>query len=977
MSGEKKSQSVSEKLTPKKHGIYGPPSKDSPQKALTTYIKKRSGELEPVMFNKILWRIQQMSTELNVTPAILAQSVITDLYDGIESSKIDEITAEKAHHWCTKHPDYDVLASRIAISNHHKETVDDFSQVMWELHEIKLIDDEIYKVVEDNAALINETIQYDRDYHFSYLGFKKFEYSYSTRKDERIFERPQHMFMRVALGIHGSDLEAAFETYNWMSCKYFIHATPTLFNAGTPIPQMSSCFLVAMKEEKQRPYDSIDKIYQTLHECANISKTAGGIGIHVSNVRCKGSLIRSAGRGSSGIVPMLKNFNETARYVDQGRRRKGAFAIYLEPWHADVYDFLDLKKPDTARDLSARDLHYAMWVSDLFMERVKNDEMWSLMCPDDCPELCKTWGEEFNKHYLRYESEGTFVRQVKAQDLFKRIIETQILTGEPYMLFKDACNRKSNQQNLGTIRSSNLCVHPETRILTRHSGWQQIQTLKDQEVEIWNGFEWSTVTVRQTGTNQKLVNVELSDGTNLKCTRYHKFYLNQKYTESKITNLEAFNDKSMTKCVEASQLQKGDKLIKFDMPDNKPVDLFIRVTSVTDIEGTHDTYCFTEPIRGTGMFEGVVTGQCAEIIEYSDNEETGTCNLASLGLPAFVEVDQDTQQNFFNFKKLYRVTKIATRNLNKVIDKNFYPTKEARTSNMRHRPIGIGVQGLADVFIALRMPFDSPEAKELNKRIFETMYYAALRASCKLARQQGVYSSYKGSPASKGILQYDMCGLTEDDLSGLWDWRELKGRIAKYGLRNSLLIALMPTASTSQLFGYNECFEPYTNNIYTSKILGGTFKIINRQLIMDLIDLGLWSKSMKQRIIADSGSVQQIPEIPENLKALYKTGWEIKKRVIIDMAADRGAFVCQSQSMNLFIAKPTVKMMSNIHVYAWQKGLKTGQYYLRSKPAVDPIKATVGVALTSEQSATNATHTVCPMDQSEEDDADDCMMCGS
>lgn len=944
---------AAEKLTPKKNSVYRAPilANNEQQNLHQFYIVKRDGRKEPVSLDKILWRINVLSENLCVKPVKLAHEVIDDLYDGIESYKIDEIAAEKAHHWCTIHPDYDSLASRIAISNHHKQTLGIFSQVIWELYQDGLIDKNLYDIVQDNSDLIDDTIDYERDYYLSYLGFKTFEYSYSMRKDRIPFERPQQMFMRVALGIHGDDLEAAFETYDWMSCKYFIHATPTLFNSGTPIPQMSSCFLVAMKEEKEAPHDSIDKIYDTVKECANISKTAGGIGVHIHNIRSKGSLIRSAGRGSSGIVPMIQVFNATARYVDQGRRRKGAFAIYLEPHHPDIFDFLDLKKPHGSEELRARDLHYALWIPDLFMQRVENDQMWSLMCPDKCPELSRTWGDEFETHYLRYEREGTFIKQVRARVLFSAIVEAQMETGEPYMLYKDSCNRKSNQQNIGTIKSSNLCVAPYTRITT-DNGEVKISDCVGKEVNVWNGFEWSNVKVCKTGENQRLMRVNFSNGRRVDCTYYHKFYL---------------RDGS---CKEAKDLNVGDKLITFNDPLNNSVRKQFEVTATSELSGLFDTYCFTEQKRGMGMFEGVVLGNCAEIIEYSDNDETSVCNLCSLGLPAYVSENEAGKMEF-DHQTLHYVAKMAARNLNKIIDKNFYPTEQARRSNMRHRPVGIGVQGLANVFIQMRYPFESQEAKQLNFEIFETIYHGALEASMELAKEEGPYETFRGSPASKGILQFDMWKRNPTDR---WNWRRLRKDIKKHGIRNSLLIALMPTASSSQLLGYNECFEPYTSNLYTRKLLSGTFKIINRQLIMDLIERGLWSDKMKQLIIANGGSVQNLP-IPTELKELYKTSWEIKQRVIIDQAADRGAFVCQSQSMNLFVARPSVAMLSTIHMYAWKKGLKTGQYYLRSKPAVAPMKATLDFSIEEEARKTRSEEIseelMCVGEQ------EDCLMCGS
>lgn len=762
-------------------------------------VKKRSGEYEPVSFDKILYRIQHFSSGLKVDPYSLAQDVISRIHDGIETRELDVLAARKAHNRVLEHPDWDILAANIAISNHQKETMGIFSEVIRELHEHDLIDDKLFCIVEDNEDELNDAIDYERDYYLPYLGFKKFEQTYSIRVKEsddpmgdgKPFERPQDMFMRVALGIHGDDIDSAIETYNWMSCRYFIHATPTLFNSGTPKPQMSSCFLLSMKEETggKGPVDSIDKIYETLSDCAKISKSAGGIGVSISNVRSRGALIHSAGRGSSGIVPMLKVFNETARYVDQGRRRKGAFAMYIEPWHPDVYDFLELKENAGKDELRARDLFYAMWVPDLFMRRVENDEMWSLIDPVDGPKLINTHGKEFEKWYLKYEREGKYVRQVKAQDLYEKIITAQIQTGVPYMLFKDHANNKSNQKNLGTIRSSNLC---------------------------------------------------------------------------------------------------------------------------------------------------------AEVIEFTDNEQIAVCNLASLALPRYVETDADGNP-YFDHQTLYHVTKIVTKNLNKIIDLNYYPIPEGKNSNMKNRPIGIGVQGLANVFIEMRYPFESDAAAELNKEIFETIYYAALEASCELAEEYGAYETFEGSPLSEGKLQFDLWDEFEETKTKLthrWNWTKLRLQIKEHGVRNSLLLALMPTASTSFLLGYNECFEPFTSNFYTMNMLGGTYKIVNKNLLTDLIEAGLWTDDIRSQFFANNGSIQNINGIPGHLKELYKTVWEIKQKSVIDMAADRGRFICQSQSMNIYIKEPDHAVMGSLHMYTWKKGLKTGQYYLRSRPAVDAIKAT-------------------------------------
>ena len=700
--------------------------------------------------------------------------------------ELDNLAAETAAYKTTTHPDYAVLAARIAISNLHKETKTPFSDVITDLYEYvnprtgkhsPMISNETYKVVMDNKDTLNSAISYERDFHYNFFGFKTLERSYLLRINGKVAERPQHMLMRVAVGIHGADIDAAIETYNYMSEKAFTHASPTLFNAGTPNPQMSSCFLVAMKD------DSIEGIYDTLKTCAMISKTAGGIGLNIHCIRATGSYIAGTNGVSNGIVPMLRVYNNTARYVDQGgNKRPGAFAIYLEPWHSDIFEFIDLRKNHGKDEVRARDLFLALWVPDLFMKRVQNNEDWSLMCPAEAPGLAECYGDEFEQLYERYEREGRAKRAVNAQKLWYAILEAQIETGNPFILYKDSANRKSNQKNLGTIRSSNLCT---------------------------------------------------------------------------------------------------------------------------------------------------------EIIEYSSPEETAVCNLASIALPTFVE---GTTTKTYNFQRLHDVAKVVTRNLNRIIDINYYPVESARRSNMRHRPIGIGVQGLADAFMIMGYPFDSAEARHLNVQIFETIYHAALERSCELAAEHGTYESYEGSPASQGILQYDMWDRTPTDL---WDWASLKAKIAQHGLRNSLLLAPMPTASTSQILGFNECFEPYTSNIYMRRVLAGEFQVVNPWLLRELVELGLWNDTMRERMIAHGGSIQNIPGIPDRIKALYKTVWEISQKVIIDMAADRGAFICQSQSLNIHLSAPSFGQLTSMHFYGWKKGLKTGSYYLRTRPAASAIQFTV------------------------------------
>ncbi len=752
------------------------------------YVVKRDGRKELVMFDKITARVRKLCYGLNplVDPLKVAMRVIEGLYDGVTTSELDNLAAEIAATMTTMHPDYAKLAARISVSNLHKNTKKSFSETMKDLYlyvnprtekKAPLLSDEVYKVISENAEQLDSTIIYNRDFSYDYFGFKTLERSYLLKINGAIAERPQHMLMRVSVGIHLNDLDAAIETYELMSKKYFTHATPTLFNSGTPKPQMSSCFLLAMKD------DSIDGIYDTLKQTAKISQSAGGIGLSIHNVRATGSYIAGTNGTSNGIVPMLQVFNDTARYVDQGGgKRKGSFAIYMEPWHADIFEFLDLKKNHGKEEMRARDLFYAMWISDLFMKRVEANADWTLMCPNECPGLFTHHSEEFEALYLKYEEEGKGRKTVKARELWEKILESQIETGTPYMLYKDAANRKSNQKNLGTIRSSNLCT---------------------------------------------------------------------------------------------------------------------------------------------------------EIMEYTSPDEVAVCNLASIALPMFVK------NGAFDHKELFKVTKRVTKNLNKVIDRNYYPVKEAENSNMRHRPIGLGVQGLADAFILLRMPFTSDEAKQLNQEIFETLYFAAVTASMELAKEEGAYSSYEGSPISQGEFQYNLWGIKDEELSGRWNWDKLRKDVKKNGVRNSLLVAPMPTASTSQILGNNECFEPYTSNIYTRRVLSGEFIVVNKHLLEDLVALGLWNENMKQELMRANGSIQHIETIPQDIRDLYKTVWELSMKDIIDMSRQRGYFIDQSQSLNLFMENANYSKLTSMHFYAWKSGLKTGMYYLRTKAAVDAIKFTL------------------------------------
>jgi len=759
-----------------------------PHNSTNMNVVKRDGRTEPVMFDKITDRIRFLCYELNdlVDPVKVAMRVIEGLYDGVSTSELDNLAAETAASMTITHPDYAQLAARIAVSNLHKNTKKGFSETMTDMYnyvnprtgkEAPLLSEEVFNVIVENAERLDSTIIYNRDFNYDYFGFKTLERSYLLKINGKIVERPQHMLMRVSVGIHLNDIDSAIETYELMSKKFFTHATPTLFNAGTPKPQMSSCFLLTMKD------DSIDGIYDTLKQTAKISQSAGGIGLAIHNVRATGSYIRGTNGTSNGIVPMLRVFNDTARYVDQGGgKRKGSFAIYIEPWHADIFDFLDLKKNHGKEEMRARDLFFAMWTCDLFMKRVEEDTTWTLMCPNECPGLDNVYGEEFDALYVSYEKAGKGRKTIKARDLWEKILESQIETGTPYMLYKDAANRKSNQKNLGTIRSSNLCT---------------------------------------------------------------------------------------------------------------------------------------------------------EILEYTSPDEVAVCNLASISLPMFVEDGK------FNHQFLYDVTKRITKNLNRVIDRNYYPVVEAENSNLRHRPIGLGVQGLADAFILLRLPFTSDEAKALNQEIFETIYFAAVTSSMELAKEEGAYSTFKGSPISQGEFQYNLWGLKDEDLSGRWDWASLRKEVMENGVRNSLLLAPMPTASTSQILGNNEAFEPYTSNIYTRRVLSGEFIVVNKHLLYDLVNLGLWNETLKQEIMRNNGSIQNIDIIPQDIKELYKTVWEMSMKDIIDMSRHRGYFIDQSQSLNLFMEGATMAKLTSMHFYAWKSGLKTGMYYLRTKSAVDAIKFTL------------------------------------
>jgi ribonucleotide reductase alpha subunit len=867
-------------------------------------VVKRSGRIEDMKFDNITNRIKNLTYGLskNCDSSKVAQQVASSLYDGITVQEIDTLSAEICVGMITSDPDYEILATRIVASNIQKVCPNNFHIAMKKLAKAGIVTEEVARI----AGRVRDDIDTKRDYDFGYFGLKTLEKSYLQRLDGILMETPQYMFMRVAIGIHGEDIPSVLETYDKMSKGMFIHATPTLFNAGTPRPQMSSCFLIANKG------DSIDGIYGTLTECAQISKWAGGIGMHIHDVRANKSRIRGTNGQSDGIIPMLRVFNATARYVNQAGRRKGSIAVYLEPWHADIMEFLELRLNQGDEEARCRDLFSALWIPDLFMKRVEEGGQWSLFCPDKAPGLSDAVGEEFEALYTQYEEEGRANATVPAAEVWKAILKSQTETGTPYMLYKDACNQKSNQKNLGTIKSSNLCVAPETKILTSE-GQQTISELKDKEVEVWNGEEFSKVTVRQTGQDKKLLTVKTSKGLSLRCTPYHKFWI-------------VGHDEP----IEAQNLEEGMKIIKHSLPDGTTNE-HEKIVSVEDLGETADTFCFNEPLRHRGVFNGILTGNCTEILEYTDKDETSVCNLASIALPKYV--DEETRS--FDYQKLHEITKIVTKNLNRVIDRNFYPVETARKSNMRHRPIGLGVQGLADVFILCRHAFDSDEAKEMNARIFETMYHAALEASCELAEVEGSYETFEGSPASQGVLQFDMW---DGETKLHYDWDALKERIREKGLRNSLLMAPMPTASTAQILGNNECFEPYTTNIYLRRTLAGEFVVVNKHLVEDLKKIGLWSKEMKDLMVKAGGSIQNIVDIPDDIKNLYRTVWEIKMKDVIDMAAQRGRFIDQSQSMNLFMESPTLSKLSSMHMYAWKQGLKTGMYYLRSKAKARPIQ---------------------------------------
>ena len=1084
-------------------------------------VIKRDGADEEMFFDKVTARIKNLCAGLDVQADRVAQKVFTSMYDGIRTSDIDTLSADVAVDLMSEHPDYETLATRITVSNLQKTCPETFSSAMVALHAKGIVSPEFMKSI---RLEMDTWVQPKRDYDFGYFGIKTLQKGYLLPG-----ETPQYMFMRVALAIHGQDFESARQSYNLMSQKYFTHATPTLFNAGTNRPQMSSCFLLATKD------DSIEGIYDTLKECAQISKWSGGIGLHISNIRANGTPIKGTNGVADGIVPMLRVFNNTARYVNQGGgKRKGSFAVYLEPWHADVIEFLQLRLNQGDEEARCRDLFTALWIPDLFMQKVEEDGDWYLMCPNESPGLQDVYGEEFNELYRTYVAQGRYKKKVRAREVWDAILKSQVETGTPYMCYKDSVNKKSNQKNIGTVKSSNLCVAPETMILTKN-GYKKISDLVGQVVDVWNGEEWSPVTISRTSDKSRLVRVNFSDGTFLECTEYHKFHLQVGYGNNveikPTTNLvpgdrlikwtppnpiefedtEDFNypythgffcgdgtylstysgfktipsvslygeKKKLVEHLEVrtmsgeedasgrlnvqlpydlhnkfkvplrgtvktrldwfaglcdadghtqgcpgnptqksvsvasihlsflrdiqlmlhtlgsssvigllreagetelpdgkggkkmfdtqtcwrlvvsalgveTLLKAGFKTHRLDLSDFTPVTRdvrqYVRVISVEDNGRTDATYCFNEPKRHMGIFNGVIAGNCTEIMEVSAPDETAVCNLASLCLPSFVRERSWAKadgtsgtEKYFDLSEFHQVVQVVVENLNKVIDTNYYPTRPAALSNTRHRPIGLGVQGLADVFMMLSLPFDSLAARDLNKNIFEAMYHGALCSSCALAKKYGKYETFTGSPASEGNLQFDLWGVkpTPD----VWGWDLLKADIQKYGLRNSLLVAPMPTASTSQIMGNNECFEPYTTNIYLRRTLAGEFVMVNKHLVRDLEKLGLWSKHTKDLIIAANGSIQGIQGVPENIKGVYKTVWEIPQKSLIDMAADRGPFVDQSQSLNIFMENPSLAKLTSMHFHGWRKGLKTGMYYLRTRAKAQPIKFTLDPAV--------------------------------
>lgn len=1022
------------------------------------YIINRKGEHEDIKFDKITDRISLLGRGLSVDFVKITQRVTSGIYSGITTAELDDLAAETAAALVTEHYDYSILAARIAMDNLNRNTPKTYSHAInilrfydWATPDFgshanacktdfgshveaditsviskqpptkSLINDKVYNAVCANWQRLNEVVA-AAQLNFNYFGFKTLESKYLLKVDDRIVERVAYRYMTVSLAIHYNDIDMAIKNFHWMIEGKLSHATPTLMCAGTPRSEnFASCFLIAAKE------DSIDGIFKTMHQCAMISKFAGGIGLNIHNIRATGSYISGTNGVSDGIVPMLRVFNNIARYVNQGGgKRQGSIAVYLEPWHADIFHFLELRKEIVKEEAQAKDLFYALWVPDLFMKRVEMDGEWTLMCPNECPGLFDVYGDEFEARYTEYEDKKIGRKTVKARELWNAIITTQIETGTPYICYKDACNRKSNQKNLGVIRSSNLCMAGDTMLLTKEFGWQQIAHLENRYVRVWNGHEWSSSLVMNTSMEAKLLEITFTDGSVFKCTPEHKcimgngekltaaelapgmqfmsdfnlpvlanvacsvngeilttvkekiYWLCEKMNKSRgrlphrnrdvLVNIKLM---AQTIGINLQIAQFNDKLhiLEFGESNRKAIDemraaidkdealpailpnnLTMTVKEVRELTGLHPTWCFGEPARNQGLVNGFITGNCAEIVEFSNSQEVATCNLASIPLSAFVK--QQSGSPYFDYVEMMNATRQAVINLNRIIDINQYPVTEARHSNLRHRPLGIGVQGLADTFINMRYPFESQQARDLNKKIFEALYYAALDQSCTIAESEGPYETFAGSPASQGQLQYDMWGVHPTQWNPDINWPALKARIAKHGLRNSLVTALMPTASTAQILGNNESFEPYTSNIYKRKVLSGDFIVVNQHLVRDLQSLNLWNRDTIDYIIANRGSIQAIPDIPDKIKALYKTVWEIPQKTVIDYAADRGAFIDQSQSMNIYFEKPVTvdksakgaslyDRITAMHFYGWRKGLKTGMYYLRTTAATEALQFTL------------------------------------
>lgn len=995
------------------------------------YVIKRDGRREEVSFDKVSRRIKTLSKGLKVSYFVIAQKVCNRIYPNVKTSELDELAAKLCASMASDKLDYGTLASRIIISNNHKNTSPSFSEAMETLwrntdtlgKSSPLINESVYKMVQEHKTKLNSVINCNNDYLFDYFAYKTLERAYLCKVKGKTVERIQYMFMRVSLGLWPNDIRNALKSYDLLCQKLFTHATPTLYHAGTPHQQMISCFLLGT-------HDSISGIYKTVADCAQISKWAGGIGVHIHNIRGSGSYIRGTNGTSNGIIPMLKVYNDTAQYVDQGGgKRKGSFALYLEPHHPDIMAFLEIRLNHGAESERARDLFTAVWLSDHFMDCVEHEKSWYLLDPDECSDLCDLYGEEYTKRYKEYVVMGRVIKELPARQVWKAIVKSQIETGTPYTGFKDNINRKSNQKNIGTIRSSNLCVAPETQILT-DKGYVEIQTVADKYVNVWNGKRFSKSWVWKTNTDQKLMRIKFSNGKSLECTAYHKFYLEGKMDHVTADKLkvddELINIKIPTveeheevHYLETYPVQKISKIVYKVIDTDKETS--IKITSIEKDVRISDTYCFNEPERHLGIFNGIPAGNCHEIVEYSDDKEYACCCLCSICLPRFVYTDEKTSTPQFDHDLLVKVTDQTTRNLNQVVDINYYPIPETKRSNMRHRPLGHGVQGLADTYIMMGYPYSSKEARILNKEIFETLYYGTMKASADIAKERyegmkllnqlykegglsvkklyndegefigkdiytivndtddptvqhlidtlrpnkwelemdshfGAYSTFPDSPLHKGKFQFDLWGVTPSDR---YDWDALRVQIQTYGTRNSLLVALMPTASTSQIMGNNEAFEPYTSNAYVRSTNAGVFKVLNKHMIKDLMKEGKWNSKTKESIIANEGSIQHLEDVSEHTKELYKTVWEIPQFEIVKQAADRGAYVCQTQSMNLHFAEPSMKLISSALFTGWRLGLKTGSYYIRGQPDAAAQKFTIDPKLLKRTPKKKVDDSVC------------------